>query len=102
MGIEEQSLRDTLASGASRIFNVAEITRRLDDAEGGGSGPYLFKHRSLNDGVFIKRPKDAAPPTRGGPGLGGSAEILENGELKTITFDMTARVEKGDIATFLC
>lgn len=101
MAAEEHALRETLASGASRIFNVAEITHRLEVKAGDEVTDYLFGHRSLNDSIFIKRPKDAAPPVRGGGGLTGSAEILENGKLKTITFDMTARVEKGDIATFL-
>jgi len=101
MAAEEHALRETLASGASRIFNVAEITHKLEAAAGGDADQYLFHHRSLNDSIFIKRPKDAAQPIRGGGGLSNTAEILENGELKTITFDMTARVEKGDIATFL-
>ncbi|MDF1793882.1 MAG: hypothetical protein P1U88_18365 [Thalassobaculaceae bacterium] len=101
MAAEEHALRETLASGASRIFNVAEITYKLETAAGGEAKDYLFKHRSLNDSIFIKRPKDVAPPARDGGGITSSAEILENGELKTITFDMTSRVEKGDIATIL-
>jgi hypothetical protein len=99
MAAEENALRETLASGASRIFNVASITHKLELAAGGTADEYLFGHRSLNDGIFIKRPKDAVAPVRSGSS--GTAEILENGQLKTITFDMTARVEKGDIATFL-
>ena len=99
MAAEEQALRETLASGASRIFNVAAPTQRLETVARGGPAEYLFGHRRLNDAVFIKRPKDIAAPIR--TGGTGSAEILENGELKTITFDMTARVEKGDIATVL-
>lgn len=101
MAAEEHALRETLASGASRIFNVAEITHKLELAAGGPAEKYLFKHRSLNDSIFIKRPKDVAPPVRTGDGMTSTAEIIENGQLKTITFDMTARVEKGDIATFL-
>jgi hypothetical protein len=101
MASEEHALRETLASGASRIFNVAAITHKLESAAGGAADDFLFRHRSLNDSVFIKRPKDVAPPIRSGTGLSGTAEILENGALKTVTFDMTARVEKGDIATFL-
>lgn len=99
MAAEENALRETLASGASRIFNVAAITHKLETGAGGAAEQYLFGHRSLNDAVFIKRPKDAIAPTRSA--AAGTAEILENGQLKTITFDMTARVEKGDIATFL-
>lgn len=101
MAAEEHALRETLASGASRIFNVAEITQRLETEADAGGGNFLFGHRSLNDTIFIKRPKDAVPPVRAGGGLTETAEILEDGQIKTITFDMTARVEKGDIATFL-
>lgn len=100
MAAEDHALRETLASGASRIFNVAAITHMLERQGGDGPGQYLFNHRSLNDAIFIKRPKDSAPPVRTGSGLGTSAEILENGQLRTVTFDTTARVEKGDIATF--
>ncbi|WP_156907431.1 hypothetical protein [Thalassobaculum salexigens] len=99
MAAEVNALRETLASGASRIFNVAAITHKLETDAGGAADQYLFGHRGLNDSVFIKRPKDAAAPVR--TGTSGTAEILENGQLRTITFDMTARVEKGDIATFL-
>jgi hypothetical protein len=101
MAAEQHALRETLASGASRIFNVAEITHKLEAASGGAADRFLFSHRGLNDCIFIKRPKDAAQPLHTGAGLSSTAEILENGEVKTITFDMTARVEKGDIATFL-
>ena len=100
MAVEEHALRETLASGASRIFNVAAITRKLEFVDG-GTDTFLFGHRSLNNGVFIKRPKDVASPARSGAVQANSAQILENGTLKTVTFDLTPRVEKGDIATFL-
>ncbi|WPZ35295.1 hypothetical protein T8K17_03930 [Thalassobaculum sp. OXR-137] len=100
MAAEDHALRETLASGASRIFNVAAITRKLETVRG-ETETFLFGHRSLNDAVFIKRPKDAASPNRSGAVQANTAEILENGALKTVTFDLTPRVEKGDIATFL-
>lgn len=97
----DRSLRETLSSGASRIFNVAEITRRLEDAarDAGGKPPdqLLFRHRGLNRAVFIKWPKEFAPPPSAA--LNASAEILENGQLRTFTVDTRVRVEKGDIAT---
>lgn len=93
----DRSLRETLSSGASRVFNVAEISRRLAE---NGSDDRLFATRALNDAVFIKRPKDAIAPSAAGT-LGTTAEIMENGELKTIEIGAPARVEKGDIATIL-
>lgn len=97
----DRSLRETLSSGASRILNVAEITHRLEDeARAAGAEPptrLLFGHRGLNRAVFIKRPKESAPPPSSP--LVTSAEILDGGELRTITLDTHVRVEKGDIAT---
>lgn len=97
----DRSLRETLSSGASRILNAAEITRRLeDDARTAGAEPprqLLFTHRGLNRAVFIKRPKEIAPPSSSP--LVASAEILDGGELRTISLDTHVRVEKGDIAT---
>ncbi len=102
MAAEEPALRETLASGASRIFNAAEITRGVEAAATEDDPPdLLFNHKSLNYSVFIKRPKDTAPPPGAGAGIGSSAEILENGQVKTVSFEMVSRVEKGDIATFL-
>jgi hypothetical protein len=97
----DHSLRETLNSGASRILNAAEITRRLEEeARATGAPPperLLFRHRALNRVVFVKRPKEYAPPPSSP--LTTSAEILENGQLRTITLDSRVRVEKGDIAT---
>jgi len=97
----DRSLRETLSSGASRIFNVAAITRRLeDDAQAAGVPPperLLFGHRGLNRAVFIKRPKEFAPPPSSP--LVASAEILDNGQLRTVTLDTHIRMEKGDIDT---
>lgn len=100
----DRSLRETLSSGASRILNVAAITREIEEtARAAGEKPpeqLLFGHRGLNRVVFIKRPKDTAPPPASTP-LTTSAEILENGEVRTITLNSQARVEKGDIATIV-
>lgn len=97
----DRSLRETLSSGASRIFNVAEITRRLEDAARDAGDPppdrFLFGHRGLNRAVFIKRPKEFAAPASSS--LNASAEILENGQLRRFIVDTRVRVEKGDIAT---
>lgn len=97
----DRSLRETLSSGASRILNVAAITRQLEEeaARTGAAAPQrlLFGHRGLNRAVFIKRPKEFAPPASSP--LVTSAEILDNGQLRTITLDAHTRVEKGDIAT---
>lgn len=97
----DRQLRETLSSGASRILNVAEITRGLEQtAREAGTPPpgqLLFKHRSLNRTVFIKRPKEFAPPPSSP--LVSTAEIIDNGQLRTITLDSHTRVEKGDIAT---
>lgn len=99
----DRSLRETLSSGASRIFNVAEITGRLEDeARTAGEGPperLFFNHRGLNRVVFIKRPKEYAPPSSSS--LVASAEILENGRVTTIALNTRPRVEKGDIATIV-
>src|SRR3546814_3590612 len=47
----DRSMRGTLGSGASRILNVAQTTRRLEvaaDAAGGGPpGRLLFGHREI-------------------------------------------------------
>ena len=97
----DRSLRETLGSGASRILNVADVTRRLREAAlaSGGGEPeqLLFRHRGLNRAVFIKRPKDSAPPPSSP--LAATAEIIENGQLRTIALVTRPRVEKGDIAT---
>ncbi len=97
----DRSLRETLNSGASRILNVADVTRRLEEAaraDGQGQPAHLlFRHRGLNRSVFIKRPKDGAPPPSSP--LVSTAEILEDGQLRTITLDARPRIEKGDIAT---
>ena len=97
----DRSLRETLNSGASRILNVAEVTHRLEEAaRADGQGQparLLFRHRGLNRAVFIKRPKEGAPPPSSPPL--STAEILEDGQLRTITLDTRPRVEKGDIAT---
>jgi hypothetical protein len=94
-------LRETLSSGASRILNVAAITRQLEDqARDTGLPPperLLFGHRGLNRAVFIKRPKEFAPPPSSP--LVASAEIIDNGQLRTIALDTRKRIEKGDIAT---
>jgi len=97
----DHSLRETLSSGASRILNAAEITRRLEEqASATGAPPperLLFRHRALNRVVFVKRPKEIARPSSSP--LVTSTEILENGQLRTIALDSKVRVEKGDIAT---
>ncbi len=97
----DRSLRETLSSGASRILNVAAITRQLEDeARAAGAPPperLLFGHRGLNRAVFIKRPKEYAPPPSSP--LVTSAEIIDNGQLRTIALDTHNRIEKGDIAT---
>ena len=93
----DRSLRETLSSGASRVFNVAEISRRLLEME---APERLFATRGLNNAVFIKRPKDAISPSAAG-GVATTAEIYENGQLRTIEIGAPARVEKGDIATIL-
>lgn len=97
----DRSLRETLSSGASRILNVAAITRQLEETAGAaGNAPpdrLLFGHRGLNRVVFIKRPKEFAPPPSSP--LVTSAEIIDNGKLRTISLDSHNRVEKGDIAT---
>ena len=97
----DRSLRETLNSGASRILNVAEVIHRLEEAaRADGQGQparLLFRHRGLNRAVFIKRPKEGAPPPSSP--LVSTAEILEDGQLRTITLDTRPRVEKGDIAT---
>lgn len=98
----DRSLRETLSSGASRILNAAEATKRIVEKQGTEKPTGLmFKNRALNDCVFIKRPKDSVVPQ--GAGLvSSSAEILENGQLKTVDFGGgQVRVEKGDIATDL-
>lgn len=97
----DAAFRETLGSGASRILNVAAVTHRLEAearASSAGVPPrLLFNHRGLNRGVFIKRPRETAPPPSSP--LVRSAEILDGGELRTITLDARVRVEKGDIAT---
>src|SRR3546814_20294327 len=97
----DRSMRGTLGSGASRILNVAQTTRRLEvaaDAAGGGPpGRLLFGHRGLNRAVFIKRPREIAPPPSSP--LSASVEILDGGALRTVALDSHRRVEKGDIAT---
>lgn len=97
----DRSLRETLSSGASRILNVASISRQLEvTADASGQAPperLLFDHRGLNHAVFIKRPKAFAPPPSSP--LVTSAEILDNGQLRVISLDNHNRVEKGDIST---
>ena len=44
----DRSLRETLSSGASRVFNVAEISRRLLEME---APERLFATRGLNNAV---------------------------------------------------
>jgi len=96
----DQSLRETLNSGASRILNAIEKTARVEAvAEAAGQEPNrLFVHRTLNNAIFIKRPKDA-PSSASAMLAPREAEVLEEGELRTITFDPSTRIEKGDIAT---
>lgn len=98
----DRSLRETLSSGASRILNAAEISRRLELDAGKAGAPtpeLLFRHRGLNRAVFIKRPKDGAPTPLMGLANQTTTEIIENGVVKTVSFESQARVEKGDIAT---
>src|SRR3546814_20162429 len=99
----DRSMRGTLGSGASRILNVAQTTRQLEvaaDAAGGGPpGRLLFGHRGLNRAVFIKRPREIAPPPSSP--LSASVEILAGGALRTVALDSHRRVEKGDIAQLL-
>lgn len=97
----DSSLRETLSSGASRILNAIEKTALVEEqaAAAGEQPKRLFRHKALNQTVFIKRPKDA-PATAAGVLAPKTAEVLENGEIKTITIDtQQARVEKGDIGT---
>lgn len=96
----DASFRETLSSGASRILNTIEKTALVEQrAEQSGEEPRrLFEHRSLNRTVFIKRPKEG-PSTAGGMLAPATAEVIENGQVKTITISQQARVEKGDIAT---
>jgi hypothetical protein len=97
----DSSLRETLSSGASRILNTIEKTALVEEqaAAAGEEPKRLFRHKALNQTVFIKRPKDA-PATAAGVLAPTTAEVLENGEIKTITIDTRqARVEKGDIGT---
>src|SRR3546814_13240209 len=84
----DRSMRGTLGSGASRILNVAQTTRRLevaaDSAGGGPPGRLLFGHRGLNRAVFIKRPREMAPPRSSpqaavGEILDGRAQLTESG-----------------------
>jgi hypothetical protein len=97
----DRSLRETLSSGASRILNVASVTRQLEDeAKAAGTAApdqLMFGHRSLNRVIFIKRPKEFAPPPSSP--LVTSAEIIDNGEIRRLIVENHPRVEKGDIAT---
>ena len=96
----DSSLRETLSSGASRILNVLEKTQEVEAAaeEADEEPKRLFHHRALNGTIFIKRPK-GGPMTAAAMVAPQTAEVLENGELKTITITRQSRVEKGDIDT---
>src|SRR3546814_1799393 len=97
----DRSMRGTLGSGASRILNVAQTTRRLEvaaDAAGGGPpGRLLFGHRGLNRAVFIKRPRAIAPPPSSP--LSASVEILDGGALRTVALDSPRQIGREHAST---
>jgi hypothetical protein len=65
--VTDKNLRFKLESGASRVFNCLQITRRLLERQaeaGGPSSPLFFTSRHLNNIVLIKEPNTTGVSAR--------------------------------------